>query len=96
MRGADPLVWNKQLADDAQSWAEKLAQKGTLEHDISMKDGENIAKLPAGNKDVLNAVDAWYDEEKKFDDKNPGFSKETGHFTQVQQIGRKLSLKNQG
>lgn len=83
MHGAPPLFWNDQLEKESQAWAEQLAQKGTLEHDTSMKDGENIAKLPASNSDVMNAVDAWYDEEKMFDYKNPGFSKATGHFTQV-------------
>ncbi|XP_031567085.1 protein PRY1-like isoform X2 [Actinia tenebrosa] len=89
MHGSAPLFWNEQLANESQAWAEKLAQKGTLDHDTSMTDGENIAKLPASNSDVMNAIDAWYEEEKMFDYKNPAFSKATGHFTQLVWKGSK-------
>ena len=30
-----------------------------------------------------SCVDSWYEEIKKYDFKNPDFSEETGHFTQL-------------
>ncbi len=32
---------------------------------------------------IPNVVKAWYDEEPLYDYNNPGFSSDTGHFTQV-------------
>jgi uncharacterized protein YkwD len=42
--------------------------------------GENIA---LGCSDAQSCVDAWGDERIDYDYGNPGFSEETGHFTQL-------------
>lgn len=42
--------------------------------------GENIA---LGCSDAQSCVDAWGDERQYYDYNNPGFSEQTGHFTQL-------------
>ncbi|KAH8419017.1 hypothetical protein KR222_000773, partial [Zaprionus bogoriensis] len=42
--------------------------------------GENLCYV---SSDPLNCVQLWYDEIKDYDFDNPGYSPETGHFTQL-------------
>jgi hypothetical protein len=42
--------------------------------------GENLA---LGYPDVVTSIDAWGDERRNYNFKDPGFSEETGHFTQL-------------
>lgn len=77
------------LNTGAQSWALHLAQIGKLEHSDSMGAyGENIAvAYDTANLDAATvadkAVTSWYNEASNYDYNNPGFSSDTGHFTQV-------------
>jgi hypothetical protein len=45
--------------------------------------GENLFSLSGGNPSFRQAIDSWYNEVSSYDFNNPGFSTETGHFTQV-------------
>nr|XP_058942718.1 ectin-like [Pocillopora verrucosa] len=86
LHGASPLVWDDTLREHAQAWADHLAETGKIRHDPNRdEEGENIAWFKgyrtAGCEDALME---WYDrEEPKYDYRNPGFSPETGQFTQV-------------
>ncbi|WP_228001170.1 CAP family protein [Nocardia australiensis] len=79
---APPLTLDPALTDYAQQWANHLAAIGQLEHST---DGHSENLFYASGMQVTGTVPtkAWYDEIKDYDYDNPGFSKETGHFTQV-------------
>ena len=82
--GAQPLRWSTALARTANDWALSMTSiRCEMEHsggDV----GENIAMGgylgPGAGKD---AVSRWYNEVGQYDYRNPGFSLQTGHFTQV-------------
>lgn len=77
-----PLTWSDSLATGAQSWAEHLANNGSLKHSLSSEYGENAAY----STQVLTGYDLtqlWYDEIKHYSFVNPGFSTQTEHFTQL-------------
>jgi uncharacterized protein YkwD len=72
-----PLTWSPVLAAGAQQWANRCV----FAHSHASGLGENLAwgtNLSAGE-----AVDLWYDEIDAYNYSVPGFSAETGHFTQV-------------
>lgn len=80
--GAPALSICPKLTKVAQNYAETIAKKDSLVH--SNNDyGENLfaswGKEPNGREPVT----AFYNEIKKYNFNSPGFSKETGHFTQV-------------
>ena len=80
------------LNSTAGQWAEHLAASGTLQHSSPSQRngaGENLyvsyttaSSIPADNL-AEQAVTSWYDEVKDYNYANPGFSANTGHFTQV-------------
>lgn len=72
---AAPLVWDASLA----SYAENYASKCRFQHSRGPF-GENLA---AGYPSVSAAIHAWYAERKNYSYANPGFSYQTGHFTQL-------------
>jgi len=51
--GATSLKWNSTLASEAQSWAEDLASRNTIQPSSSNDYGENIAYM-SGKKSVIN------------------------------------------
>ncbi|MBD2518829.1 secretion protein [Nostoc sp. FACHB-973] len=78
------------LNSSAQAWAEKIASSGEFEHSTNRNNvGENIYASYSTQSTVdpttlgNTAVKEWYDEIKDYNYANPGFSSETGHFTQV-------------
>ncbi|XP_073716607.1 GLI pathogenesis-related 2 isoform X1 [Misgurnus anguillicaudatus] len=83
--GAPPLAINRNLCRSAQAWAEHLLSIKTLKH--SQKDyGENLYYAWSSGTTKLTgreAVESWYKEIKHYNFGRPGFSSETGHFTQV-------------
>ncbi|KAG0222428.1 CAP domain-containing protein [Mortierella sp. GBAus27b] len=81
LHNATALTWDPKLAD-----AGALAIQACQFKHSGGKYGENLA---AGHKDFATAIKAWYDEEKKYDYNQPGFSGDTGHFTQVVWKGTK-------
>lgn len=72
---APKLVWDDTLAN----YAERYASKCEFHHSSSPY-GENLA---AGYRSIKTAVNAWYAESKNYSYFNPGFSYNTGHFTQM-------------
>ncbi|CAI4044629.1 hypothetical protein SUVZ_10G1210 [Saccharomyces uvarum] len=72
------LTWSNTLATYAQDYADNYDCSGTLTHSGGSY-GENLAL----GYDASGAVDAWYNEISDYDFSNPGFSSNTGHFTQV-------------
>ena len=82
--GAQPLRWSTELARTANDWALSMTStRCEMEHSGG-EVGENIAMGgylgPGAGKD---AVSRWYNEVGQYDYRNPGFSLQTGHFTQV-------------
>lgn len=47
--GATSLKWNSKLASEAQSWAEDLASRNTIQPSSSNDYGENIAYMSGKN-----------------------------------------------
>lgn len=76
MHGAAPVTWNTDLANFA---AQNAAQFNWAHSGGPY--GENIATGSYLDPDYY--VFLWYDEVKKYNFANPGFSDETGHFTQL-------------
>ncbi|XP_071337917.1 Golgi-associated plant pathogenesis-related protein 1-like isoform X2 [Trachinotus anak] len=80
-----PLTLSSELTAAAQKWADHLLAAGTLKHSDT-QDGENIFTMYSSATITLTgkeAVDSWYSEIKDYNWSQPGFSGNTGHFTQV-------------
>lgn len=84
--GTPAVVWCEDLAQQAQAWADHIAQLGTMKH-AAAKDrkgqGENIACCKGKPMNGEAATKQWYNEIKDFDFENKVFHHKTGHFTQV-------------
>lgn len=70
-----PVVWSDAVAASAQAFVNTCPTN----HSNSGY-GENLAW---GYPSIAAVVTAWYEEEALYDYANPGFSYDTGHFTQV-------------
>lgn len=79
---APPLAWSDEVAGTARAWAERLARDCSFQHSGG-KLGENLWAGTAGAFSPASVVASWYDEVAKYDYGRPGFSMQTGHFTQV-------------
>lgn len=77
LHGVAPLTWSDTVAASAQAYAETCPSS----HSGSGY-GENLA-WATYDMGENNVVQLWYDEEAFYDYNNPGFSSETGHFTQI-------------
>jgi hypothetical protein len=80
---AKPLTWSPKLAQVAQQWANTLRDQGCKFGHSGGKYGENLAAGTTGAMDPESVVAMWYDEVKGYSFHQPGFSMQTGHFTQV-------------
>lgn len=69
------LTWDNQLAE----YAENYAKDCHFKHSHG-EYGENLA---AGYPTITRAIKSWYNENKLYSYDNPGFSSQTGHFTQL-------------
>ena len=85
MHQVPELTWNKEMAAKAQDWADKLAREQRLVHEneSSTDYGENLAEVGSDDKALLRAIDAWYNEVAQYNFKDPKFTTDTGHFSQV-------------
>lgn len=81
LHGAPNMTWNSELTRFAANYAANnfSCDNVQLIHSGGPY-GENLAAGYVGGEDP---VDAWYDEIKLYDYQNPGFTEETGHFTQM-------------
>ena len=80
---AAPLAWSPVLARAAQKWAESLRDHGCAFDHSHGKYGENLAAGTIGYMNPSDVVAMWYGEKATYPWKNPGFSMDTGHFTQL-------------
>lgn len=83
--GVEDLVLSPEITAVAQNYAQHLASLGDLIHSNGIY-GENLhfsCNMATLENSVELATDEWYNEIKLYDFNNPGFSMETGHFTQV-------------
>lgn len=92
--GAPPLSWSDEAARVAQRWANHLASTGRIEHgpmdELKQKSlGQNLAFFSGGTFTAKRTSDLWYDEIKDYNFGKPGFSTNTGHFTQLVWVGTK-------
>ncbi len=86
---APALSWSRELAAEAQGWADKLASSGcAFDHNPSTPHGENLSYFrPPGALTQEDIAEQWYREVDRYDFRKPGFSFEAGHFTQLVWIG---------
>ena len=78
MHGTPALQWSAAVAASAQAHADKC-----LFQHSSGPYGENLYMSWYRPATAEAAVKAWYDEVKDYNYARPGFSSQTGHFTQV-------------
>jgi hypothetical protein len=78
---APAVVWDDEVAASAQAWADQC----TFSHDDPARGelGENLAAGTTLTESPERPVDSWYSEVKAYDFAAPGFSLNTGHFTQL-------------
>ena len=81
------LTSNSDLAASAQSHADYMLETGVFRHS-NQPYGENLFLMysqsaPDPATIAAQAVNSWYEEVEDYDYNNPGFSFNTGHFTQV-------------
>ncbi len=74
---ASALSWNKTLADYASGYLHDVTC------DFKHSGGPYGENLAMGYRNATDSVNAWGDERRKYDFGEPGFSEETGHFTQL-------------
>jgi uncharacterized protein YkwD len=84
---APPLAWSADLAKVAQTWANKLRDKGCVFEHSRTELGENLAMGTSGALDDRTIVEMWYREVDKYDFRHPRFEMDTGHFTQLVWVG---------
>jgi uncharacterized protein YkwD len=91
--GVPPLKWSNKIASSAQTWANKLANMGKMQHSTSQERsgyGENLWMGTAGAFSFTQMVDGWGSEKKYFIPNKafPNVSKtgnwaDVGHYTQI-------------
>jgi hypothetical protein len=67
----------------AQKWANTLAARNIFVHSGKRGYGENIYASTSRSVTGINPVSSFYSEIEYYNYRAPGFSKATGHFTQV-------------
>lgn len=89
---APALTWDSRCESHAKRFANELLRTNGFQHSKDRDDmGENLwawqmtrgALNKTDEQMAKEAVDAWYNEIKKYSYMRPRFSKKTGHFTQL-------------
>lgn len=84
---APTVTWNDTIAADAKVWATYLADNNMFEHATNLgqlDQGENLYLVSVQpTEPCTDATKAFYEEIKDYNFDQPGFSSQTGHFTQV-------------
>jgi hypothetical protein len=75
--------FSSQMTAVAQNWANTLAARNIFVHSRKRGYGENIYATTSRSVTGIDPVSSFYSEIKYFRYRAPGFSKATGHFTQV-------------
>ena len=94
IHGVPPLKFDPQLKRHAARWCSFLAKRDIFRHSRTRKYGENLYLAVRSEKKkpfpvtkiVGRAVQRWWNEIFLYDFENPGFSRDTGHFTQVRSV----------
>jgi uncharacterized protein YkwD len=87
--GSPPLKWSDSLAGDAKSWADHLAQIGTLQHAKVTGQGENLSyRSDSRGPSAISAedlVNGWVNEKSQWHGGPLTQSNwyPTGHYTQM-------------
>lgn len=93
--GVPPLAWDDTLAQDAEEWADYLADTGRFEHSTSPRgrdragEGENLFRGTAGAYSPDDMVGYWVAERRWFSDRvmpdisTTGRWQDTGHYSQI-------------
>ena len=77
------LVADVRATEAAQEWAEELYKINILKHGNHEGMGQNLFSNVGAEVSARKIVEYWYSEVKSYDFNDPGFSPDTGHFTQV-------------
>ncbi|KAI7776483.1 Cell wall protein PRY3 [Diaporthe eres] len=83
---ASAVTWNTTLSAFASSYLASMGPESPdsgSECDFAHSGGPYGENLALGCGEVTGCVGLWGDEREQFDYDDPGFSKETGHFTQL-------------
>lgn len=84
---APAVTWNDTIAADAEAWTTYLANNNSFEHASNLNQldqGENLYLVSAKpTEPCTDATKAFYEEIKDYNFDQPGYSSQTGHFTQV-------------
>ena len=84
---ANVLTYNLDISNISQSWATYLSFNNLFKHSNNKQYGENLAWFGGYKNDIVNlikkSIDSWYNEIQYYNFSNPGFSSDTGHFSQL-------------
>jgi hypothetical protein len=84
---APVLSWESDISTYSQNWSNYLLLNNLFDHSGTPIYGENMTWFQGYNLDMISiiqlAIDSWYNEISSYDFSNPGFSEETGHFTNL-------------
>jgi hypothetical protein len=82
-KGAKKLVWDDRLTRDAEAYAQKLAQTGSLEPSGVEDEGENLF-MSRESVDLEHAVKSWLNEERRYAGQIVGGVDldDSGHFSE--------------
>jgi hypothetical protein len=82
---APNLIWDDNITNYSQTWANYLITNNLFQHSGSQLYGENLAYFKGYGSDVMTllklSIDLWYKEIEYYNFSKPGFSSDTGHFT---------------
>ncbi|XP_035228329.1 uncharacterized protein LOC118200486 isoform X1 [Stegodyphus dumicola] len=85
MHGCPPLIMSEELSSAAQTWAERIAEKGFLQYSENPGVGENICliDLDQASKTGEQIVNDWYKEIHNYNYNKPGWKRGAYHFSQL-------------
>jgi pathogenesis-related protein 1 len=81
--GQPPLRWSQTLGNHAQDWADTLAERGALEHQLKDHYGENLALFRGRSPDPREVVEYWASEQHHYDERSNICRGECRHYTQI-------------
>ncbi|KAK9772565.1 putative CAP domain-containing protein [Seiridium cardinale] len=83
--GSAALVWDDDLASEAQAWAEHLVTVGDLVHSEVSNEGENLYMGSGDSTPFVNAANMWIDEKSSYNGEALTTTNYLtfGHYTQI-------------
>ncbi len=84
-RQIPPLKWSLRLAELAQQWADHLSATGVMEHNMSLRTGQNLYVIRGATTRPALVVRRWADESQDYREpqKFCRLGAICGHFTQI-------------